>query len=55
VTQLRRNLLERLLALPAGSPEVIPLHMRAKMLDELIGELRSIANAIKFRRQKESA
>jgi hypothetical protein len=55
VTQLRRTILERLLALPAGSPDVPVLHMKAKMVDEIVGELRSIANEIKFRRQKESA
>ena len=50
--QLRRDILAKLLSLPAGDPKVIELHTKAKLLDELVGELRSIANDIKFRRSE---
>jgi hypothetical protein len=55
VLQLRRSIFERLIALPAGDPKVVELHTRAKVLDEIVGELRTIANEIKFRRSKDDA
>jgi hypothetical protein len=54
VLELRRSIFERLLAQPIGSDEVVTLHMKAKLLDELVGELRSVVNAIRVRQpQKE--
>jgi hypothetical protein len=52
VLELRRSILQRLLALPAGDPKVTELHTKAKLLDEIVGELRSYVNEIKFRRSK---
>jgi hypothetical protein len=51
VTSLRRTLVERLLVLPAGDPKVVELHTMAKLLDEVVGELRSYVAATKVRRQ----
>jgi len=53
VKSLKRTIFEKLLALPAGDQKVVELHTKAKLLDEVVGELRSIANDIKFRRQSE--
>jgi hypothetical protein len=52
---LRRSLLERLLAQPSGSPSVTELHTKAKLLDELVGELRVIANDMKFKKRDSNA
>lgn len=52
---LRRSLLERMLAQPAGAPSVIELHTKAKLLDELVGELRVIANDLKFKKRDSNA
>lgn len=52
VTALRRSLLERLLTLPAGDPKVSELHTMAKLLDQLVGELRVIANDMKFKKRE---
>jgi len=51
VQGLRRALMERLIAAPALSPEVQALHTKAKLLDELVGELRSYVAATKVRRK----
>jgi len=51
VKGLRRSLMERLITAPAGSPEVAALHTKAKLLDELVGELRSYVAATKVRRK----
>jgi hypothetical protein len=51
VSSLRRTLVERLLVLPAGDPRVAELHTMAKLLDELVGELRSYVAATKVRDQ----
>lgn len=50
VAGLRRSIIERLLVLPAGDPKVSELHTKAKVLDELVGELRSYVAATKVRR-----
>lgn len=52
VTALRRSLLERLLAMPAGDPKVQELHTMAKLLDQIVGELRVIANDLKFKKRE---
>jgi hypothetical protein len=44
-----------LLALKVGDPRVVELHTKAKVIDEVQGELRAFVNAIKFRKQKEQA
>lgn len=48
VDQLKQTYMQRLLALPAGDPKVIELHAKARMIDELVGELRSMVNDLKF-------
>lgn len=53
VQSLRRSILERLLALPAGDPRVAEVHMQAKVLDEVVGELRAMVAEIKFKRAKD--
>lgn len=51
VATLRRTILERLIALPAGDPRVAEVHMQAKVLDEVVGELRRTVAEVKFRRK----
>lgn len=53
VAGLRRSIVERILAAPVGDPKVVELHTKAKILDELVGELRSYVSATKVRRQQE--
>lgn len=53
VQSLRRSIVERFLAAPIGDPKLAELHMRAKVLDELVGELRSFVTETKIRRQSE--
>lgn len=40
--ELRRRYHEQIEALPLGSPGLIQLHTKLKVLDEVVGELRSI-------------
>lgn len=49
VKGLRRSIVERLLVLPAGDLRVPEMHTKAKLLDELVGELRSYVAATKVR------
>lgn len=51
VKGLRRSIIERLLVLPAGDPKVVEMHTKARLLDELVGELRSYVAATKVRRR----
>lgn len=51
VQGLRKSLLERMIAAPAGDPSIVALHTKAKLLDELVGELRSYVAATKVRRK----
>ena len=53
VINMRRSIVERWLALPIGDPKLLELHMKAKVLDELVGELRSFVTEIKIRRQSD--
>lgn len=53
VRNLRTDLMLRLLALPVNDPKVMELHTKAKMLDELVGALRSFVNAVKTKRPAE--
>lgn len=55
VMELRRTLVLQILACPIGDTRITALHTKAKLLDELVGELKSIANAVKMTHQKESA
>lgn len=53
VSELRRTLVLQILACPANDPKIMSIHAKAKLLDELIGELKSIANEIKMVRRPE--
>ena len=50
VKELRRSIVEQLLAKPAGDPQVLELHTEAKLVDKLVGELRRYVSEIKVRR-----
>jgi hypothetical protein len=47
VTNLRRTLVERFLALAPGDPKVSEVHLMTKALDLVVGELRSYVAATK--------
>lgn len=51
VATVRRDIVERMLALPVGAPELALVHMEAKTLDKLLGTLRVVANDVKIRKQ----
>jgi hypothetical protein len=52
VTSLRRSILEGILAAPAGSEEVVKLHHKAKLLDELVGELKAMTVQVRMMRKQ---
>ena len=41
VTSLRTGLVLQLMALPLNDPKVFELHAKAKLIDELVGELQA--------------
>ena len=53
VAELRRSLVLQMLACPMNDPKLLIIHGKAKLLDELVGELKSIANEIKIARRPE--
>lgn len=53
VAQVRAGILVRILALPINDPEILRLHAKAKALDELIGELKTMVTDLKMARKPE--
>ncbi len=53
VSELRRTLVLQILACPVNDSKILQIHAKARLLDELVGELKSIANEIKMNRKPE--
>ena len=53
VASLRESILTRLLLLPVGDPKVVELHAKAKLIDEVVAELRSFVTDLKMAKKSE--
>jgi hypothetical protein len=53
VAQVRSSILIRILASPINDPEILKLHAKAKALDELIGELKTMVTDLKMAKKPE--
>lgn len=53
VEGLKLTYMQRLIALPVGDPKIVELHAKARMLDELVGELRSMVSDLRFAKKPE--
>ena len=53
VAQVRANILVTILASPINDPGILKLHTKAKVLDELVGELKTMVTDLKMARKPE--
>lgn len=53
VAQVRSGILVQILAAPVNDPRILTLHSKAKVLDELIGELKTMVTDLKMAKPEE--
>jgi len=53
VAKVRANILVRILAAPINDPAILQLQAKAKVLDELIGELKTMVTDVKMAKKPE--
>jgi hypothetical protein len=53
VEDLKDTYMRRMLALNVGDPKVVEFHAKAKLIDELVGELRSMVSDLRFAKKPE--
>ncbi len=53
VAQVRAGILVNILASQVNDPAILTLHMKAKVLDELVGELKTMVTDLKMAKRPE--
>lgn len=53
IEELKKDYFIQITELPVGSPKVLEIHAKIRLLDEVVGELKSIVADYEFRRRRE--
>jgi hypothetical protein len=55
VASLKQSYMDQLASFPAGDDRVAAVHTKLRLVDEIVGELKAMASAVRIERRKQDA